>query len=80
MITLDMRKHTHLHGPYEIVFEEVKNLGNFLEVELRQSSRASVRTEMNKIRRFIATLGLKLEEKHMGKPQMMVIKNMRRKK
>jgi predicted adenylyl cyclase CyaB len=72
LIKLNMRKHTYLHGRYEIVFEEVKNLGNFLEVELIKPSRASVKTEMNKINVFAATLGLKLEQKHMGKPEMML--------
>ncbi|MFO0704422.1 MAG: class IV adenylate cyclase [Candidatus Andersenbacteria bacterium] len=79
LVKLDMRKHTYVHGPYEIVFEEVKKLGTFLEVELRRPSHASVKTEMNKIRSFVATLGLKLEEKHMGKPEMMVQKQTTRK-
>jgi predicted adenylyl cyclase CyaB len=72
LVKLDMRKHTYEHGSYEIVFEEVKQLGIFLEVELRRPARGSVKSEIQRINAFVATLGLKLEQKYMGKPEMMV--------
>jgi predicted adenylyl cyclase CyaB len=76
LVKIDNTKHTFVTPNYEIVIEEVKDLGCFLEVELLISDDVTdVAAEKQKIRDFVTELGLNPgEELNSGKPELMLIK------
>lgn len=74
LVVLDNKKRFYSAQKYEIVFEEVKGLGLFLEVEYKGKI-----TKLNKliikqeIRKFLKGLGLRLgEELNAGKPEIAI--------
>ena len=74
LVRIDNRKHTFTTDEYEVVLEDVKDLGGFLEVEAKHPS-DNVAAEKAKIRVFIATLGSELgAELNVGKPELMLRK------
>ncbi|MCF7865174.1 MAG: class IV adenylate cyclase [Candidatus Pacebacteria bacterium] len=76
LVRIDNTKYTYLTDVYEIVLEDVKDLGLFLEVEkLEQVSDDKVLEVKEGIRNFIKTLGISLgEEQNAGKPELMLRK------
>ncbi len=76
LITIDNTKHTYIKNNYEIVLEEVKDLGLFLEVELMlEDDGVDVMVEKQKIQKFIDDLAIQVsDELNMGKPEMMLRK------
>jgi len=74
LIIVDSKKHIFTNSEYEIVFEEVKNLGFFLEVEkLQEVEDNKITKEKENIRSFVYSLGLEIgEELNKGKPELML--------
>jgi hypothetical protein len=70
-------KYTYVSDEYEIVLEDVKGLGLFLEVEkLDQVSDEEVLETKQHIRDFLTTLDIAFgEEQNAGKPELMLRKN-----
>ena len=59
----------------EIVFETVKDLGYFLEVEYCTNEDVDVSYVKKEIQEFISSLGINVSsELNMGKPEMMIKK------
>ncbi len=77
LIELENEKHTFLTDEFEIVFEDVKNLGLFLEVEAHTLSEAeSVQDVKKRIQKLIDGLNIRVsEELNAGKPELMLRKN-----
>jgi len=77
LIELENEKHTFLTDEFEIVFEDVKNLGLFLEVEAHTLSETeSVQDVKKRIQNFIDGLQVNVsEELNAGKPELMIRKN-----
>jgi len=58
LVTIDNTKYTYLNDDYELVLEDVKNLGYFLEVEyLHQVEDNLVKKTKDNIFKFINSLG-----------------------
>lgn len=76
LVRIDNTKHTFKTPDYEIVFEEVKDLGLFLEVELlHQVEDSETMAAKHKIQEFINSLGLRVSpELNAGKPELMLRK------
>ncbi len=76
LITINNLKHAYKTSEYEIVFEEVKNLGQFLEVEkLDILENEDIDDVKEKIQNFINDLNLEVSsELNIGKPEMMLKK------
>ncbi len=75
LVEIENKKHVFLSENYEIVFEDVKDLGLFLEVErLSVSNNENIVEVKKEIREFINSLGLNVKEKHLGKPELMLRK------
>lgn len=76
LIVIDNLKHTYEADNFEIVVEEVKGLGNFIEVkEKHDDDRFSVNEVKAKIFQFIDNLGLNIgEELNSGKPELLLNK------
>ena len=76
LIRIDNEKHTFVTDEYEIVLEDVKDLGLFMEVEkLAQVSDDKVFETKQEIRDFLQSLGIHLgEEQNAGKPELMLRK------
>jgi len=74
LIRIDNEKHTFVSSDYEIVLEDVKDLGLFIEVEkLIQVSDDKVMETKEEIRLFLKNLDLLLgEEQNAGKPELML--------
>lgn len=77
LVRIDNTKHTFKTSEYEIVLEEVKDLGLFMEVELlHQVEDSEVLSAKQKIQAFIDALGIHVgEELNAGKPELMLRKN-----
>ncbi|MEO5645905.1 MAG: class IV adenylate cyclase [Candidatus Paceibacterota bacterium] len=77
MVRIDNFKHTFITPDYEIVLEDVKDLGLFMEVEkLAQVSDEEVLSAKEEIRTFLKTLNIDFgEEQNAGKPELMLRKN-----
>jgi len=77
LVEIENKKHTFLTDKYEIVLEEVKNLGLFLEVECLEINNDGKVVETKKeIWNFIQSLGIKTgEELNTGKPELMLKKH-----
>lgn len=75
LLTIHNSKRTYKYNDYEIVFETVKGLGYFIEVEYCTNEDIDVKAKKNEIQKFIDSLGLHVsEELNMGKPEMMIKK------
>ncbi|MDQ6985354.1 MAG: class IV adenylate cyclase [Candidatus Dojkabacteria bacterium] len=76
LIIIDNSKTYFKHPEYEIVLEEVKNLGLFLEVELLNDiSEDEAILKKKEIYKFIDSLGFKdFEEMDAGKPELILKK------
>jgi adenylate cyclase, class 2 len=74
LIRIDNEKHTFETDEYEIVLEEVKDLGLFMEVEKKtQVPDGEVETTKEDIRIFLKGLNIELgEEQNSGKPELML--------
>ena len=69
-------KKEYVFNEYNIVFEDVKDLGYFLEVEYCTKDDIDVKKKKLEIDEFIKTLELDVsEELNMGKPEMIIRKN-----
>ncbi len=77
LVEVENKKHTFLKGKYEIVLEDVKNLGLFLEVEkLKVSNKENVANLKKEIQKFINSLEIKVgKELNLGKPELILNKN-----
>ncbi|MFH1457306.1 MAG: class IV adenylate cyclase [Patescibacteria group bacterium] len=74
LVEVENQKYTFLTDKYEIVFEEVKGLGLFLEVErLNVGDDEKVGMVKEEIKKFIQNLNIKIgEELNVGKPELML--------
>ena len=75
-IEINNNKETYTYNDYEIVIEDVKDLGLFMEVEYCTNEDVDVKKIKEEIQKFINSLGLNVsEELNMGKPEMYLRKN-----
>lgn len=75
-IEIDNKKETYTYKDYEIVIEDVKDLGIFMEVEYCTNEEVDVKNIKKEIQKFINELGLNVsEELNMGKPEMYMKKH-----
>ncbi len=76
LVEINNIKHTYYTREYEIVLEEVKNLGLFLEVEkLKVGDKEDVVVVKKEIFNFIKSLDIEIgEELDSGKPELMLNK------
>lgn len=76
LVEIENEKHTFLNDEYEIVFEDVKNLGHFLEVErLSVGDDEDISVVKGEILKFIHSLNIAIgEELNTGKPELMLSK------
>ena len=75
-IEIDNEKETYTFNDYEIVIENVKNLGIFMEVEFCTSEDVDIKEVKIQIQKFIDDLNLNVsEELNMGKPEMYMKKH-----
>lgn len=75
-IEIDNEKETYIYKDYEIVIENVKDLGLFMEVEYCTNENIDVKQTKNQIQNFIDELNLKVsKELNMGKPEMYMRKH-----
>lgn len=77
LLVIDSKKHFYRFRNYEIVLEDVANLGIFLEVELKKEIDSSQVTLFKKeIMDFISSLGISVsQELNAGKPELYIQKN-----
>lgn len=76
LLVIDNTKTIYKSNKYEITLEEVKDLGNFLEVEYCTDKEVDIHKIKEEIQDFINKLGLKVsDELNMGKPEMIIRKN-----
>ena len=77
LVVVNNIKHTYETTEYEIVIEEVENLGLFLEVEyLNDNETRKVEDIKSEIYTFIKELGLNIgEELNSGKPELLLNKH-----
>lgn len=78
LVRINNTKYIYLTKDYEIVLEDVKDLGLFLEVEkLEQVPDNKVAETKEEIRSFLKTLNIEFgEEQNMGKPELMLRKKL----
>lgn len=76
-IILNSKKTFYKKQNYEIVLEQVENLGVFLEVELKkQITSEEIEFEKSNIKAFIKSLNINIsEELNCGKPQLYLQRN-----
>lgn len=75
-IEIDNEKETYVYNDYEIVIENVKDLGIFMEVEYCTSLDVDVKEVKKQIQDFIDNLNLNVsKELNMGKPEMYLKKH-----
>lgn len=79
-VVINNKRKVYKHDEYEILFEEVENLGLFIEVEIMVSDDiVDVMEIKEKIRQFISSLGLtNVRELDLGKNQLMLRKKLNR--
>jgi predicted adenylyl cyclase CyaB len=77
LIKIENKKYTFLTNKYEIILEDVKNLGLFLEVEcLTIGDEEDVNNAKEEIRSFVKLLDIKIgKELNVGKPELMLRKS-----
>ena len=75
-IEINNSKETYTYKDYEIVLEDVKDLGLFMEVEHCTNNDVDVKEIKRQIQSFINSLNLDVsEELNMGKPEMYIKKH-----
>ena len=75
LLTIDNNKSNYKTDKYEITIEEVKDLGNFMEVEYCTNENVNIKEIKEEINNFIKDLGFKVsKELNIGKPEMMINK------
>lgn len=75
LLTIHNNKKTYRYNDYEVVFETVKDLGYFLEVEYCTNEDIDIKEKKEEIQKFINALGLNVsKELNMGKPEMLINK------
>lgn len=75
LLTIHNSKKIYHYKEYEIAFETVEELGNFLEVEYCTNEEIDVKNVKTQIQKFIDSLEVKVsEELTMGKPEMIIRK------
>lgn len=75
-IEIDNKKETYTYNDYEIVIEDVKDLGIFMEVEYCTNEDVDIKEIKEEIQSFINDLNLNVsEELNMGKPEMYMKKH-----
>ena len=75
-IEINNLKETYVYNDYEIVIENVKDLGLFLEVEYCTNDDVDVKEIKKEIQSFIDNLGINVSsELNMGKPEMYMKKH-----
>jgi len=76
LVEIDNVKHTYVTDRFEIVLEEVKSLGIFLEVErLVVDDTEDIEVSKKEIRSFVNSLGIHMgRELNIGKPELMLQK------
>lgn len=76
LVVIDNVKHTYESSEYEIVLEQVKDLGNFIEVEFKKDDGTlPVDVVKQNILKFISSLGLQVgDELNAGKPELLLNK------
>ena len=75
LLTIHNSKRTYKYNNYEIVFETVKDLGYFIEVEYCTNEDINIKSKKKEIQKFIDSLGIKVsKELNIGKPEMMINK------
>lgn len=74
LVRVENEKHTFRVDDYEIVFEEVRDLGLFLEVEkMTEVEDKKVKDTKEMIRTFLKTLNIEFGlEQNAGKPELML--------
>ena len=76
LLVIDNKKETYKYNDYEIVLEDVKDLGLFMEVEYCTNDDVSIKEIKDDIQKFIDDLSISVsEELNMGKPEMFLRKN-----
>lgn len=76
LLVIHNTKRIYKYQEYEIIFETVKDLGYFLEVEYCTNEDIDIKKKKKEIRTFIDELELNVsDELTMGKPEMMLRKN-----
>lgn len=77
LLVIDSEKYFYKYNDYEIVLELVKNLGVFLEVELKKQIDAEQVSQFKaEIMQFISSLGVSTSsELNAGKPELFIQKN-----
>ncbi len=76
LLKIDNKKETYQFKDYEIVLEQVKDLGIFMEVEFCTQKDVDVVAIKKEIQAFIDGLGINVsKELNMGKPEMFIRKN-----
>lgn len=76
LVRIDNKKYTFVTEDYEIVLEDVKDLGLFMEVEkLKEVSDEKVAETKEEIRAFLKSLDIEFgPEQNAGKPELMLKK------
>lgn len=75
-IEINNEKETYIFNDYEIVIENVKDLGLFMEVEYCTNENIDVKEIKKEIQNFINSLNINVsEELNMGKPEMYIRKH-----
>ena len=79
LVRIDLNTYIYLFEQYEIVLEDVKDLGLFLEVEKLnvpdETSYEEVKKIKSQIREFIDSFGIEYVELNDGKPELMLKRN-----
>ena len=80
LVEINNEKSIFIDGDYEIVLEDVKGLGLFLEVErLHVKNNENVPKIKKNLWKFIQSLGFDVsKELNVGKPELMLVKNLYR--
>lgn len=74
LVRIDNEKHTYMADEYEIVLEDVKGLGLFMEIEkLKEVPDDKVSETKKEIRQFMQNLAIDFgQEQNAGKPELMM--------
>ncbi len=76
LVEVDMKKSIFCSADFEVVLEEVKGLGRFIEIESRRSvQEKDVEKEKTRIRQFLRSLDIRVgQELNAGKPELLLRK------
>ena len=77
LLTIDNKRKYYIYGNYEIVLENVKNLGVFLEIEYKgKITNTEIAVRRKEIQKFIDNIDLKVSlELNAGKPELYIKKH-----